>query len=183
MDRPVFCELGSGSGMHLIERAALKARAQFFGFELRYKRSVRTLEKAVERKIENLFVLRVDAGAVGQVFAPGSLQGVYVNFPDPWDKHKKTKKRMLSAQQLAVLRELLVPGGFVAFKTDHEQYYEWVLAEAGASGVFDIAWRSRDLHSSEYREQNVETEFEKLFLSQGLPIYAAELRARELAES
>ena len=47
----IFCELGSGSGMHLIDRAEQSPDFAFVGFEIRYKRSVRTIEKAVERGI------------------------------------------------------------------------------------------------------------------------------------
>ena len=41
----VYLEFGSGSGAHLIERAASDPDSAYVGFELRFKRAFRTAEK------------------------------------------------------------------------------------------------------------------------------------------
>lgn len=175
VERDVYCDLGSGSGMHLLGLATRSPQANFFGFEIRYKRSVRTLEKAIEAGLDNVFVLRIRAEAINWVFPQASIKGIYVNFPDPWAKQKKTKKRMLHTGFLNTLAETLTPGGFVALKTDHKQYYEWFLSQAEASDKFKLFESTSDLYASEFIEDNIPTEFESLFVSKSMPIHYAKL--------
>lgn len=166
-----FLELGSGSGAHLIERAARESTATFIGFELRYKRAFRTAEKAQQRGIENLIVARTTATLVPEIFLANSLAGVYINFPDPWEKKKWRKHRLLNRDFVAKLQQLLLPGGFLAYKTDHQEYFDETLEMLESSLLFSIAEQSRDLHQSAYAADNVLTEFENLFISKGLPTY------------
>lgn len=168
----VICEIGSGSGGHLIERAAQDPKAAYIGFELRFKRAFRTVEKAERRGVANLFLIRADAVSLPNFFDAGSLAGVYVNFPDPWAKAKWKKNRILNPGFLAEIGELLGHGGFLSYKTDHREYFEETLATLQKMPIFTLAKVTRDLHHSEFLEGNIPTEFENLFLSQGLPIHS-----------
>ena len=181
----VFAELGSGSGGHMLRRAADDREAMWVGFEIRFKRAVRTLEKAVESGLPNVHVVRTDGRQLEDFFEPNSVEGLYVNFPDPWLKLRRRKHRMLNADVIQSASLILRDRGFMAVKTDHQDYFtdflesliEWKGRE-GIRGTFEIEEESRDLHQSEFREQNVITEFERLFLSQGLPICYLKLRFR-----
>ena len=53
----IICEFGSGSGQHLIELGRRNPKSAVIGFELRFKRVVRTIEKSVTQGIENTFVI------------------------------------------------------------------------------------------------------------------------------
>ena len=78
-------EIGSGSGTFLIENAKLNPHKLFVGVELRYKRSVRTIEKAVAAGVENLIVIRADVNFLMECLKGQQFQSIYINFPDPWD--------------------------------------------------------------------------------------------------
>ncbi len=171
----VFVELGSGSGGHLIERAHKDPGSLYIGFELRYKRAFRTAEKALGKGIKNLVVIRSDATYLDRYFAPNSLDGIYMNFPDPWDRKKWKKHRMINAESLRTFHSLLKPGASFRYKTDHEGYFDDSLELIKQSALFSIARMTRDLHLSEFTEDNVTTEFERLFISQGLPTYFVEI--------
>ncbi len=166
-----YVELGSGSGIHLIEQANRHRDALWVGFELRFKRVVRTAEKALERGIENLLVVRTDALTIQEILPPQSLDGVFVNFPDPWDKRRWKKHRLLGEESIKHVHALLKPGGKLSFKTDHRGYFEDVLSSIHSGGLFDLDTVSLDLHRSELVSDNVVTEFEQLFVNQGLPIF------------
>jgi len=167
----VFCDIGSGSGGHLLELATLYPEACCFGFELRFKRSVRTLEKAIRLGIDNVFVLRVDAAKLGELFPENSVDGVFVNFPDPWSKPRQLKHRILSEPYLDLLFSVLKTGGALSFKTDHMDYFDSFLSIVNADTRFTLSEFSRNLAESDYTSRNIVTEFERLFLSQGCPIY------------
>ena len=179
--RGLCLELGSGSGGHLLERARRNPESAWVGFELRYKRAVRTLEKAAVQGIENAYILRTDGRALGDFFPPGSAEALYVNFPDPWEKERTRKNRILNGEILRSAADVLRPGGIFSVKTDHGGCFKDFLAEVIHSKSFEIEALTEDLHKSVHAQNNVLTEFEKMFLYQKLPIFHLVLRRREQA--
>ncbi|MDD2942174.1 MAG: tRNA (guanosine(46)-N7)-methyltransferase TrmB [bacterium] len=175
-----YLEFGSGSGGHLIDRALLQPDAGFWGFELRYKRAVRTVEKAQVRGAENVFVLRTRAESAEKFFPNHSIAGIYVNFADPWAKQKQHKHRLMNEQLLNSAHRLLSSDGFLAVKTDHEEYFDYFLERVECDERFVVQEFSRDLHNSDYLSDNVMTEFEKLFTSQGMPVFYVRLSRRSV---
>jgi tRNA (guanine-N7-)-methyltransferase len=167
---PLYVEIGSGSGGHLIQRAYEDPESIYIGFELRYKRAYRTIEKSLERNISNTYILRTNAKHLGLIFPPSSISGVYVNFPDPWEKRHWLKNRILSPEFLSTIATVLKPGGFLSYKTDHPEYFARTVSLLEESPQFVQAAHTTNLHQSEWNADNVLTEFEKLFTSQGLLI-------------
>ena len=166
----IYVEIGSGSGGHLIGRALKQPDALFIGFELRYKRAFRTAEKAEKEGLTNLVVVRGDAQSLPTLFENSKVDGYYINFPDPWGKKHWKKHRLINTEYLQVLHRYLRPGGFLAYKTDHHEYFLSGESVIRDSTLFEVTERTEDLHSSEYLADNITTEFESLFLSKGLPI-------------
>jgi tRNA (guanine-N7-)-methyltransferase len=169
------CEIGSGTGGHLLERALKSPEPAYIGIELRYKRSFRTIEKALDRNISNVFLCRTKGEGAAEVFPPRSVSGIYVNFPDPWSKNRWKKHQILNSEFLAASLGLLKDGGFLSVKTDHEDYFAEFLEITRQLQGFSVVEHSADLYSSQYLALNVETEFERLFRSQSLPIYYVKL--------
>ena len=167
----VYCEFGSGSGRHLVERAAADPKSFYVGFELRYKRACRTAEKAFARGIENLFVLRCNAHLVFDLFPLESLSGIYVNFPDPWDRRRWEKHRMLTEDFLGRLPQVLKSNGFLSYKTDHETRFHETSNLLGTMPAWTIEKLTENLHSEDLRDDYVKTEFESLFSSKGMRIF------------
>lgn len=166
-----YVEVGSGSGRHLIERAAADRQSLYVGFELRYKRAFRTAEKAEQAGLNNLLVLRTDARQLSALFPPASLHGVYVNFPDPWSRKRRwIKHRLLNHDFFLALSTLLTADGFLSYKTDHAEYFDVTAAAIEESRLFCLKFVTKDLYKSPHFAGNVATEFENLFISQNLPI-------------
>lgn len=167
----VYLEIGSGSGAHILERASKDGDALYLGFEIRYKRSVRTIEKAKRDSVENLYIARTNANNIYELLPKNSISGVYINFPDPWPKERRKKNRFFSDEFLTKVKPLLKENAFIAFKTDHKDYFERVAKICRAREDYTLVEYTEDLYASEYLARNVQSEFEKLFLAQGLPIY------------
>lgn len=167
----IFCELGSGSGGHLIELARRNPQAFCIGFEIRFKRTYRTAVKAERSSLKNLVVVRTKAQDIGKIFGPHTLDAVYVNFPDPWEKRAWLKHRLLTPRFLAALAELLKPGGTLNYKTDHAQYFEETRLALESINAFQIERISRDLYGEGAEEGNIPSEFECLFRSKGVPVH------------
>jgi tRNA (guanine-N7-)-methyltransferase len=171
----LYCEIGSGSGNHMLELGRREPDALICGFEVRYKRAVRTIQKAQAQNIGNVIVLRTKGEAIDQFFPASSLDGVFVNFPDPWNKGKWKKHQVLGAEFLKKMDLVLKPQGFISVKSDHQEYVNCFLEEVELQGLFAAAQRSEDLYSSEYLGQNIPTEFEDLFRSKSMPIHYVRL--------
>lgn len=181
--QPIVIELGSGSGAHLISRASESPDRLFIGFELRFKRATRTIEKADRLGVRNLIVVRGDARRFPDVVREHSVERIYVNFPDPWEKRKRWKHRLLGEWLLDAAARTLAQSGDISVKTDHAEYLEWFREDAARDSRFVIAEATNDLHGSELAAGNVLTEFEKLFRSQNLPIHYMRLRRAGCAAS
>ncbi len=165
--RELIVELGSGSGGHLLELARRNPQATCVGFELRFKRAVRTIEKAVRDGIDSVYVIRADAWRLPEVVGKRSISALHVNFPDPWAKPRQWKHRLLSERFLDLVYELLSEKGALSAKTDHADYYQAFLATVRADSRFKVRAESENLPL----EDSIPTEFEGLFRSQGLPIH------------
>lgn len=170
----VFVEIGSGSGMHLLRLAEQNPRVLCIGLEIRFKRAFKTGEKAERRGLNNVLVLRTDAQYIGHLFGPGEVAGFFVNYPDPWDKRRWKKNRILNETMLLTIHQLLKDGGILRYKTDHAEYFHSTRAI-----LVEPAWRTTKLSThlleSEWAAENIPTEFECLFKSQEKPLHLLEV--------
>ena len=60
-------------------------------------------------------------------FAPDSLAGVHIFFPDPWHKKKHNKRRLIQGPFVAKLLTRIKPGGYLHCATDWQPYAEQML--------------------------------------------------------
>jgi tRNA (guanine-N7-)-methyltransferase len=169
----VFVEIGSGSGMHLLTLAKQNPSILCVGLEIRFKRAFKTGEKAERDGLTNVLVIRTDARYLGELFQPGEVSGFFINYPDPWDKRRWKKNRILNDQMLDTMHTLLKPQGFVRYKTDHREYFESTLTLMN-SARWQITKQSFNLLDSEWAQENIPTEFECLFKSQSKPLHLME---------
>ena len=119
--------------------------------------------------MKNLFFIRMEAEYIGDVFEKGEVAYIYLNFSDPWPKDRHAKRRLTSRQFLARYETILAEDGGVTFKTDNVSLFDFSLEEVEAAG-WKLLNSTRDLHNSEYNEENVMTEYEKKFSEMGNPI-------------
>jgi tRNA (guanine-N7-)-methyltransferase len=177
-DRAIVVDLGCGAGNFLRDYALQRPDWDFYGFELRYKRLVKGAQKFKKHGLTNIRLFQSRAEDIASWFLPGSLRQVTINFPDPWLKKKQRKHRLLNSAFLRTLHGLLEPEGCWTMKTDQSEYFLATVALIASSDRFEIVAYTEDLHRSYYREQNIPTEFERLFESKGFPVYYIRSKAR-----
>ena len=169
-DHPVEVEVGCGKGMFLMEMARLHPEVNYIGIEKFSSVLVRAVEKADLEPLPNLRFLRFDAAGILDIFAPGEISCLYLNFSDPWPKARHAKKRLTHREFLAKYQTILTPGGLLIQKTDNEGLFDFSLEELRASD-WEILAETRDLHRSSMKEGNVMTEFERKFTTLGKPVF------------
>jgi len=99
-------------------------------------------------------------------FEENELDGIYLNFSDPWPKARHAKRRFTYGDTLLKYREILKPGGFVAVKTDNEGLFEFTLEEIERLEI-EVLEMSRDLHASDLEAKMFTTEYEDKFHGKG----------------
>ena len=174
--RPLFLEVGMGKGRFLMDMARLHPERNYVGIEMYDSVLLRALQKREEleeagEKFSNLVFIRVDARLLPEIFEKDEVDGIYLNFSDPWPKERHAKRRLTSRQFLERYDKILAPEGTVEFKTDNRPLFEFSLEEVQEAGwVLDAS--TFDLHhDAKLMEGNVMTEYEEKFSQAGNPIH------------
>ncbi len=163
-------EIGMGKGKFIHEMALLHPDINYIGIEKYSAVLLRAVEKMEACPKDNLKFIRMDAEIIADVFAPGEVDRIYLNFSDPWPKDRHAKRRLPSREFLARYDKILKAGGRVEFKTDNRVLFDWAVEQLDGSG-----WKADlityDLHADEeLMKGNVMTEYEEKFSSMGNPI-------------
>lgn len=166
---PIDVEFGTGNGNHFSHHACQNPKRSIVGFELKYKPLIQSIRRALQGGAQNARILRYHAHNVDLVFEKNEINNVYIHFPDPWERPKQFKNRIVCETFLKRLYELQREGSFVEFKTDSRDYFLWALNEIKKS-PYKIEFQSLDLHQSPQLEKNFITTFEKIFIKKGIPI-------------
>lgn len=182
-EQPIYIEVGMGKGQFMIGMAKQNPHLNFIGIEKFDSVMVRALEKVLEAgELPNLKLLKIDAEDLTDIFAENEVEGVYLNFSDPWPKPRHAKRRLTHENFLTRYEQITVPNGYLRFKTDNRLLFEYSLVSVTGYGMKleDVAL---DLHQREALDWNIMTEYEEKFSAKGQPIYRleAQFQSKKLA--
>lgn len=170
-DHPIQIEIGMGKGQFIMELARQNPGINYIGVERYSSVLLRALQKHQETELTNLYFLCIDARTVEDIFAPGEIDKIYLNFSDPWPKDRHAKRRLTSREFLTRYDKILKEDGRLEFKTDNRGLFEFSLEETKEAG-WKIQQHTFDLHKDESMNAgNIMTEYEEKFSSMGNPIH------------
>ena len=159
--REIRLELGCGKGRFTCEQALREPDVLLLALEKVPDAMVVAMERAMEQKIPNVRFLDRDAELLPEIFEPGEIARLYINFPDPWLKKKQFKRRLTAPAFLDKYKALLPEQGEVWFKSDNAPLFDWSLESFTGCG-----WSLRDMP-----EGTPMTDYEAKFTAEGLPIH------------
>ena len=116
----LYLELGCGKGRFTVETARQNPEVLFIAVEKVADAQVVAMERAMEAELKNVFFLVGDAAALPELFAPGEVDRIFLNFCDPWPPKRQAKRRLTHRNFLSLYRQVLPLGGEIHFKTDNE---------------------------------------------------------------
>lgn len=168
---PIHIEIGMGKGKFIMELARRNPHINYIGIERYTSVLFRALQKMEEEPLSNLKFLCEDAKILPEIFAPGEIDKIYLNFSDPWPKDRHAKRRLTSSVFLSCYHAVLKPEGKIEFKTDNKGLFDFSMEEIPKNG-WKIDVFTTDLHHDlSLNYENVMTEYEEKFSALGNPIY------------
>lgn len=120
---PLIVEIGSGQGHAVVSAAAQRPDHDFLAIEVFRAGLARTMLDAERAGATNLRLIEANAPEVLEHLLPAaSVTELWVFFPDPWHKHKHTKRRLITPTFAALAAHALTVGGVLRLATDWEEY-------------------------------------------------------------
>lgn len=169
-DNPIHLEIGCGKGRFAIGMAEQHPDVNFIAVEREEGALIMAAERCQQQPLPNLRFVSFDAAELREVFAPGEVDRIYLNFSDPWPKDRHAKRRLPSKEFLALYDKFLKKDGWLEFKTDNKDLFDFALSQLPLAG-----WKQKavtyDLHHDPVLNAgNVMTEYEEKFSAKGNPI-------------
>lgn len=162
---PVCIEYCSGNGDWIIEKAKQHKETNWVAVEQRFDRVRKIWSKMQNNNIQNLLIVCGEALTFSKDYlGHASVNGIFINFPDPWPKRTHAKHRLIRTPFVDEITRLITPKGTMTLVTDDATYCQqmvdvvlenpsWHSAfpkphyvlqwEGYGSSYFDALWRQK----------------------------------------
>lgn len=177
-ENPIVLELGCGKGEYTVGLAKLFPEKNFIGIDIKGARFWRGAKTALEEGLDNVAFLRSQIELLDSLFAENEVSEVWITFPDPQIKYKRTKHRMTNQVFLDRYKKVLKPGALMHLKTDSEFMHGYTLGLLHGAG-YEVLYANHDVYKNEGSPKEVlelQTFYENQYLEKGKPITYIQFR-------
>ena len=136
---PIVLELGCGKGEYTVHLAQRSPHINHIGIDIKGARFWRGAKTAIEQGYTNVCFIRMQVELIVQCFAEGEVDEIWITFPDPQIKYKRTKHRLTQPDLLKIYKTVLKSGGLIHLKTDSEFLFGYTLGVVSQMGVIKYA--------------------------------------------
>lgn len=171
-DNPIVLELGCGKGEYTVALAKRNPDVNYIGIDIKGARFWRGAKTAVEDKMPNVAFIRTQIELVDFIFAENEVSEIWITFPDPQIKYKRTKHRMTGDAFLKRYHKVLNEEGIMHLKTDSEFMHGYTLGLLHGQG-HEVLYANHDVYRQEGAPDEVmkvQTYYESQYLEKGKAI-------------
>ena len=171
-DHPIVLELGCGKGEYTINLAKMFPEKNFLGIDIKGARFWRGAKTALKEELINVCFLRTQIELIDHIFSENEIDEIWITFPDPQIKYKRTKHRLTNIEFLKKYEKILKPKGVVHLKTDSEFMHGYTLGLLHAMN-YEIEYAHHDVYVSDNAPEeviSVQTFYEKQYLNENKKI-------------
>ncbi len=171
-NNPIVLELGCGKGEYSIGLARKNPNKNFIGIDIKGARFWRGAKTAIEENIQNVAFLRAQIELIEYCFAQGEISEIWITFPDPQIKYKRTKHRLTNADFLNRYKKILSNEGHIHLKTDSEFMHGYTLGLLHGLG-HKVLYANHNIYNSDgvpTEVTEIQTFYEQFYLDQNKPI-------------
>lgn len=178
--KELWVEVGCGKGKFTVETAEANPDVLMVAIERCREAMVMAMEKAKAMGLKNVFFVDMDVANMEGCFAPGEIDRLFINFPDPWPRSKNAKRRLTYRTFLRMYTRVIRDGGEIHFKTDNAKLFEFTVEELELVGL-PTKNLTRNLH--ENGPVGIMTGYEEKFYALGTPINRCEIICHPIMEA
>ena len=168
----LWVEVGCGKGKFTAETAQANPDVLLIAVERCREAMVVAMEKARDMGLTNVYYIDMDVAEIENIFAPGEIDRLFINFPDPWPRKKNAKRRLTHRGFLDKYCRVVREGGEFHFKTDNAPLFAFSLEEFAACGL-ETKNVTDDLHRD--GPVGIMTGYEEKFYALGTHIHRCEV--------
>lgn len=175
-EQPIHLELGCGKGTFIAKLAKENPNINYIAIDIKSEvlgLAKRNIEKEYgNTPIRNVLIMSYEIALIQNMMNENDqVERIYINFCNPWPKPRHNKKRLTYTNQLEKYKVFLKPEGEIYFKTDDSDLYKATIKYLKESN-FEIVKQTENLEEQPIWENNIETEHERMFKTQGIKIKA-----------
>lgn len=174
-DHPIVLELGCGKGEYSVGLAKAFPEKNFIGVDIKGARFWFGAKEALEENLNNVAFLRTQIELIDSFFAADEVDEIWITFPDPQIKYRRTKHRMTNPEFLDRYRKILKKDGIMHLKTDSEFLHGYTLGLLQGQG-HEIISAHHDIYGAPEFDpgtpllREINTYYEGLFSAKGKTI-------------
>ena len=179
-DNPIVLELGCGKGEYSVGLAERFPEKNFIGIDIKGARFWRGAKTAVESGMNNVAFVRTQIELINHIFAENEVSEIWITFPDPQIKYKRTKHRMTNSEFLNNYKKILKPNGLMHLKTDSEFMHGYTLGLLHGEG-HEVIYANHNIYKNEGAPAEVtgiQTFYESQYLEVNKPITYIKFRIK-----
>ena len=147
-DNPIIIELGCGKGEYSVGLAERYPDKNFVGIDLKGARFWRGAKTAVDSEMYNVAFVRTQIELIQFIFAENEVDEIWITFPDPQIKYKRTKHRMTNSEFLQLYKKIVKPNGVINLKTDSEFMHGYTLGLLHGEG-HEVLYANHNVYKNE----------------------------------
>lgn len=147
-DNPIVLELGCGKGEYSVGLAERFPEKNFIGIDIKGARFWRGAKTAVETGMNNVAFVRTQIELIHHIFTQNEVSEIWITFPDPQIKYKRTKHRMTNAAFLDNYKKIQKPNGLMHLKTDSEFMHGYTLGLLHGLG-YEVLYANHNIYKNE----------------------------------
>lgn len=177
-DHPIILELGCGKGEYTVGLAQRHPENNYIGIDIKGARFWRGAKTALAEGLSNVVFLRTQIELIDLLFDTHEVSEIWITFPDPQIKYKRTKHRLTNPLFLEKYRKILMAKGKIHLKTDSEYMHGYTLGLLQGIGA-EIIYANHNVYRNEGSPLDVleiQTFYEKQYLEKGKPITYIQFR-------
>ena len=117
-------EIGFGDGEHLISKAKNDESTHYIGCEVFINGLGKVLKRIKEENIYNISLCGLNCLYLLNSLENRSIDDIFIINPDPWEKKRHFKRRLINHDFISLLYKKLKINGSVSITTDSISYFE-----------------------------------------------------------
>ena len=115
-------EVGFGNGENLVKQAKLNPDFFYLGSEVFVNGIINVLNEIKNNDLKNVNLSQLNFSFLLDIIKPETIDYYYILNPDPWEKKRHHKRRLLNSENIIKIYRTLNKEGSITITTDSDSY-------------------------------------------------------------